>query len=152
MFCCPISALTSEMTGQELAAYWYGTSKRYNFFKPPELLHTNVNAGHFTQMVWVKTKYFGIGKAVSSIGKIFIVAYYYPAGNVAGEFHENVLLPPMDDETNEQIALLTALRYTAGLKIAEREAAAAAAVAAAMATSGDPNDEDEEENDDWTSM
>lgn len=31
-------------------------------------------------MVWVDTKYIGIGKATSSTGKVFVVAYYYPAG------------------------------------------------------------------------
>lgn len=68
------------LIGQEVASYWYSTVKRYNYFKDIGLLHTNVNAGHFTQMVWVKTKYFGIGKATSKTGKIFVVAYYYPAG------------------------------------------------------------------------
>lgn len=72
--------------------------------------------GHFTQMVWVNTKYFGVGKATSNTGKIFVVAYYYPPGktlinrdvrttfnnfliqgNIVNAFHENVLLPPMDD-------------------------------------------------------
>lgn len=81
--------------------------------------------GHFTQMVWLNTKYFGIGKATSHTGKIFVVAYYYPPGihnncctvliknenkyihcwiffvytkgNIVNAFHENVLLPPMDD-------------------------------------------------------
>lgn len=66
--------------GQEVASYWYSTVRRYNYFKDIRLLHTNVNAGHFTQMVWMKTKYFGIGKATSKSGKIFVVAYYYPAG------------------------------------------------------------------------
>lgn len=69
-------------TGQEVASYWYSTVRRYNYFKDIRLLHTNVNAGHFTQMVWMKTKYFGIGKATSQTGKIFVVAYYYPAGEL----------------------------------------------------------------------
>lgn len=85
-----------------MAVYWYSTVRRYNYFKDINLLHTNVNAGkrmvfknqcwkshlhftmlyvgHFTQMVWIGSKYFGVGKATSSTGKIFVVAYYYPAG------------------------------------------------------------------------
>ena len=82
-----------------MASYWYSTVRRYNYFKDINLLHTNVNAGnffiaqlffefnyyyifigHFTQMVWVSSKYFGVGKATSRTGKIFVVAYYYPAG------------------------------------------------------------------------
>lgn len=97
LFCCPISALVTDLTGQEVASYWYSTVRRYNYFKDTNLLHTNVNAGHFTQMVWVNTKYFGVGKATSHTGKIFVVAYYYPPGNIVNAFHENVLLPPMDD-------------------------------------------------------
>lgn len=114
LFCCPCSALVTDLTGnfllvnrfqtdkervscksaeiayifiyftcqtgQEVASYWYSTFRRYNFFKDIRLLHTNVNAGHFTQIVWVNTKYFGIGKSMSKAGKIFVVAYYYPPG------------------------------------------------------------------------
>lgn len=68
--------------GQEVASYWYSTVRRYNYFKDIGLLHTNVNAGHFTQMVWVNTKYFGIAKATSQTGKIFVVAFYYPPGKL----------------------------------------------------------------------
>lgn len=52
--------------------------------------------GHFTQMVWANCKYFGIGKASSKTGKIFVVAYYFPKGNTVGVFHHNVLPPLMD--------------------------------------------------------
>lgn len=45
LFCCPISALVTDLTGQEVASYWYSTVRRYNYFKEPRLLHTNVNAG-----------------------------------------------------------------------------------------------------------
>ncbi|CAD7088490.1 unnamed protein product [Hermetia illucens] len=102
LFCCPISALVTDLTGQEVASYWYSTVRRYNYFKEPGLLHTNVNAGHFTQMVWVSTRYFGVGKASSKTGKIFVVAYYYPPGNIVGEFQDNVLPPIMDQETPGQ--------------------------------------------------
>ncbi|XP_055319376.1 uncharacterized protein LOC129577031 isoform X2 [Sitodiplosis mosellana] len=99
LFCCPCSALVTDLTGQEVASYWYSTVRRYNYFKDVGLLHTNVNAGHFTQMVWLKTKYFGIGKATSQTGKIFVVAFYYPPGNIVNEFHHNVL-PPMLDHSS----------------------------------------------------
>lgn len=75
--------------GQEVASYWYSTVRRYNYFKDISLLHTNVNAGHFTQMVWVKSKYFGVGKSASKTGKIFVVAYYYPAGKLKQKIKRN---------------------------------------------------------------
>ncbi|XP_031630473.1 protein PRY1-like isoform X2 [Contarinia nasturtii] len=100
LFCCPCSALVTDLTGQEVASYWYSTVRRYNYFKDIRLLHTNVNAGHFTQMVWLKTKLFGIGKATSQTGKIFVVAFYYPPGNIVNEFHLNVLPPTMDQASS----------------------------------------------------
>lgn len=98
LFCCPVSALVTDLTGQEVASYWYSTMRRYNYFKEAHLLHTNVNAGHFTQMVWLNTRYFGVGKASSKTGKIFVVAYYFPPGNIPETFHENVLPPVMDPD------------------------------------------------------
>lgn len=49
--------------------------------------------GHFTQLVWRSTRYFGVGKARSRSGKIVIVAHYSPAGNISGAFEYNVLPP-----------------------------------------------------------
>ncbi|GAB0097833.1 protein PRY1-like [Sergentomyia squamirostris] len=99
LFCCPISALVTDLTGQEVASYWYSTVRRYNYFKESRLLHTNVNAGHFTQMVWRSSRYFGVGKATSRTGKIFVVAYYFPPGNIVGAFQQNVLPPVMDQDS-----------------------------------------------------
>lgn len=93
---CAIFAIVGHIyyrfTGQEVASYWYSTVRRYNYFKDNGLLHTNVNAGHFTQMVWVKSKIFGIGKAMSKTGKIFVVAYYYPAGETTNYIFAVLLL------------------------------------------------------------
>uniref|UniRef100_A0A182NJ00 SCP domain-containing protein n=1 Tax=Anopheles dirus TaxID=7168 RepID=A0A182NJ00_9DIPT len=93
IFCCPANSLLTDLSGQEVATYWYSTSRRYDYFKEPHLLHTNVNTGHFSQMVWRASRYFGVSKSISKTGKLFVVAYYYPAGNVMGEFRQNVLPP-----------------------------------------------------------
>ncbi|XP_065086620.1 uncharacterized protein LOC135708437 isoform X1 [Ochlerotatus camptorhynchus] len=93
IFCCPANSLLTDLSGQEVATYWYSTSRRYDYFKESHLLHTNVNTGHFSQMVWRASKYFGVSKSISKTGKLFVVAYYYPSGNVMGEFHQNVLPP-----------------------------------------------------------
>ncbi|XP_035910590.1 secreted protein RBT4-like [Anopheles stephensi] len=99
IFCCPANSLLTDLSGQEVATYWYSTSRRYDYFKEPHLLHTNVNTGHFSQMVWRASRYFGVSKSISKTGKLFVVAYYYPAGNVMGEFRQNVLPPIV---TNDQ--------------------------------------------------
>ncbi|XP_053675221.1 uncharacterized protein LOC128725494 [Anopheles nili] len=104
IFCCPANSLLTDLSGQEVATYWYSTSRRYDYFKEPHLLHTNVNTGHFSQMVWRASRYFGVSKSISKTGKLFVVAYYYPAGNVMGEFRPNVLPPIVtgDQEGGQQ--------------------------------------------------
>ncbi|VVC92423.1 unnamed protein product [Leptidea sinapis] len=54
------------------------------------------NTGHFTQMVWVSTRFFGVGKARSRAGKVIVVANYSPPGNMSGHFETNVL-PPLPE-------------------------------------------------------
>ncbi|KAG8194160.1 hypothetical protein JTE90_002367 [Oedothorax gibbosus] len=83
-----------DITAQQVAKYWYEEIKAYNFFAEPSLLH--VKAGKFTQMVWRSSTDFGIGKAKSRCGKVIVVGNYKPAGNIIGEFHENVF-PPIND-------------------------------------------------------
>ncbi|XP_013185354.1 ectin [Amyelois transitella] len=92
----PVSALQPDVTGQEVSSYWYAAVRQYNFFKESDVLHANVNAGHFTQMVWVATRFFGVGKARSRAGKVIVVANYSPPGNLSGQFETNVL-PPLPE-------------------------------------------------------
>lgn len=106
LFCCPGNNLLTDLTGQEIASYWYKEVKKYDFFKNPSLLHTNMNTGHFTQMVWIGSRYFGVGKAFAKTGKLFVVAFYFPSGNRVQEFHQNVLPPlpePDDLDNNNEI-------------------------------------------------
>lgn len=73
IFCCVESSLMLSISGQEVATYWYSSIKRYDYLKRPSLLHTTINTGHFTQIVWKNTKFIGVGKSVSKTGKIFVV-------------------------------------------------------------------------------
>lgn len=86
LFCCPANNVLTDLTGQEVASYWYKEVKKYDFFKETSLLHTNVNTGHFTQMIWCASRYFGVGKAFSKTGKMFVVAFYFPCGNIVDKF------------------------------------------------------------------
>uniref|UniRef100_A0A8C5A521 GLI pathogenesis-related 2, like n=1 Tax=Gadus morhua TaxID=8049 RepID=A0A8C5A521_GADMO len=55
--------------------------------------HVYTDPGHFTAMVWKSTTKLGVGKATASDGSSFVVARYFPAGNVTnkGHFDSNVL-------------------------------------------------------------
>uniref|UniRef100_A0A0N4ZEH6 SCP domain-containing protein n=1 Tax=Parastrongyloides trichosuri TaxID=131310 RepID=A0A0N4ZEH6_PARTI len=67
---------------------WYEEKKKYNFS------HTAVNkvaiVGHFTQLVWKKSKTIGFGFGKNG-SMIFVVCLYYPRGNIRGQYEKNVL-------------------------------------------------------------
>ncbi|XP_015602222.1 uncharacterized protein LOC107271116 isoform X2 [Cephus cinctus] len=45
LYCRPGGAVPGDVTGQDVAAYWYSAVRQYDFFKEPDVLHANVNAG-----------------------------------------------------------------------------------------------------------
>lgn len=59
--------------------------------------------GHFTQLVWLNSRYFGVGKARSRSGKIVVVAHYAPPGNISGHYMENVLPPCAELVAQQQL-------------------------------------------------
>ncbi|KAL6265144.1 hypothetical protein P5V15_005232 [Pogonomyrmex californicus] len=103
LYCRPGGAVPGDITGQEVAAYWYSAVKQYDFLKEPDILHANVNAGHFTQLIWARSRYFGVGKACSRSGKVIVVANYEPVGNVSGQFQNNVF-PPLPENMNVMLS------------------------------------------------
>lgn len=91
LFCRWSCVPNFDVTGEQVAKYWYSYVKYYDFSLDPSVLHTQ--AGHFSQMVWRRSTDFGIGRASARSGKIIAVATYKPAGNIIGEFHQNVFPP-----------------------------------------------------------
>lgn len=67
-------------------ALWYNEIAAYNFAAPGFSAET----GHFTQVVWRGTTKLGCGRAVCPNFEYY-VCRYEPAGNVAGQFEQNVL-------------------------------------------------------------
>ena len=79
---------------EKLMDKWYYENKKYNYIEPIELENSN-----FTQMIWKNSKRFGIGyycqqtknnEKNQGTKKYYYVALYYPAGNIPGEYKENI--------------------------------------------------------------
>lgn len=72
---------------------WYDEVQAYDFSRPA----FSSTTGHFTQVVWRGTTHLGCAEAVCPelfVGfsdTRFVVCRYAPAGNVSGEFPQNVL-------------------------------------------------------------
>ena len=71
-------------TGEMATTDWYNEIKMHNFRKDFQS-----ETGHFTQVVWKGTEEVGFGVANKG-NTYFVVANYYPPGNFAGEFANNV--------------------------------------------------------------
>ena len=84
LYCC----LGKDPTGSSVTTSWYSEIKSYDYSGD-----WSNGTGHFTQVVWKETKEVGFGICKAPSGKIFVVANYYPAGNVLGFFKYNVLRP-----------------------------------------------------------
>jgi hypothetical protein len=65
---------------------WYKGKEDYDFDGG---VYTE-KTGAFTQMIWRNTRFVGFGVAQTDDNMFYVVANYYPAGNVVGEFKENV--------------------------------------------------------------
>ncbi|CAF0836378.1 unnamed protein product [Brachionus calyciflorus] len=74
----------TSISGESITREWYNEIYRYDFRGP------QYGTGHFTQLIWKETREIGFGLAVSSNGRVYFVANYFPTGNVIGEFSKNV--------------------------------------------------------------
>lgn len=77
--------------GRNVTSCWYKEIDKYDFDSPG----FDYSSGHFTQVVWKDSKLFGYGEATSSNKTEYVVARYFPAGNVDEEFSINVVPPTM---------------------------------------------------------
>merc|ERR1711892_44235 len=80
-----------DVNGKYVATYWYRSHATFPYQKDPDVLQSYASA--FTQLVWAASQKFGCGKARSSSGKVVVVAYYYPKGNISNKYHLNVIQP-----------------------------------------------------------
>ncbi len=75
---------------------WYKLGQYYD--------ESNPKPSHYTQMIWKNSQKIGVGISQANTGYIYIVANYYPGGNIEGQFKENVLpknkLTPENNNNN----------------------------------------------------
>lgn len=76
------------VNGRDAVDKWYNEIKDHKFGKEP----TDLGTGHFTQVVWEDTKEVSVGVAKSKEGHVYVVANYFPPGNMIGSFAKKV--PP----------------------------------------------------------
>ena len=80
LFCCK-----EELTPKEIVEIWYNSgSENYDYNKEPEI------SNNFTQLIWKSTKLFGLGHALTKENEMYIVANFFPEGNIKGEFLKNI--------------------------------------------------------------
>lgn len=87
IFSCESKNLNFTVSAREVVEKWYSEIKDHVFGEEPEDLKT----GHFSQVIWKKTRELGVGFAKSK-GRVVVVTNYYPPGNYVGNFAECV--PP----------------------------------------------------------
>lgn len=83
-----LSVSVTDISGDRVTQLWYDENEHYDYNKPG----WNQHCTNFTQMVWKATTSVGVGCARRPGGMLYIVAHYYPAGNV-GSFRLNVPVP-----------------------------------------------------------
>lgn len=90
--------------GEEPVQAWYSEIKSYKYFGREPNMDNFGEYGHFTQVVWKGSLRVGVGCGVK--GGSVIVGQYAPAGNLIGDFKNNVLpagsaLAKNEDAPNE---------------------------------------------------
>ncbi|CAF4602544.1 unnamed protein product, partial [Rotaria sp. Silwood1] len=101
------SGAIRSVNGSSPTNSWYNEINSYNFGSPG----FSSSTGHFTQVIWKGSKQLGIGIAFTSDNRTaYVVANYYPPGNVIGSFSSNVL--PLCSTTTPVSATTTSISVT----------------------------------------
>ena len=79
----------NNCSGEEVTSFWYKGKNKYNFKKEMNKKDEMIN--NFTQLIWKDTKEVGFGFTNDDKGNFYVVAYYFPCGNIKGEYKKNVL-------------------------------------------------------------
>ena len=67
---------------------WLDEKKDFSYAKIDSRKNNFDLIGHYTQMIWSKSREVGIALSKSKSGNVYVVARYYPSGNCIGQFEE----------------------------------------------------------------
>ncbi len=81
--------ITVDYDAKTIIDTWNADAKHFKYNSKKK----NPEATSFAQIVWKSSQYIGIGVAKDNKGGTYIIANFYPADNVAGQFKDNVLPP-----------------------------------------------------------
>ncbi|KAL5965927.1 Golgi-associated plant pathogenesis-related protein 1 [Taenia solium] len=98
-------------TASDVVSNWYQESSRFKYGREPVSIQ---GIGNFTQMVWASSRNLGVGRAIRIArndestekqanllsSKIVVVCFYFPPGNVATYFTDNVHPPLAEKEAS----------------------------------------------------
>ena len=93
-----IFASSKLYTPKDLVEKWYNTQSEHIYG------NENTKPTNFAQMVWKNSTDFGLGicHKIHDKGYCYIVANYYPGGNVSGQFCNNVF-PRINNDNNSNL-------------------------------------------------
>lgn len=89
-------SISADTLAEEAVTNWYDEVSDYDYSNPGFSMGT----GHFTQVVWKGSTELGCGAAEGTatfdgtrFNAFYVVCHYAPAGNMMGDFPNNVLRP-----------------------------------------------------------
>ena len=92
-----IGCFSDFVTGENITEEWYNEIEKYNF----ESQKKRKSTSNFAQLIWKGSSFVGFGCKRTESGSFFVVAFYFPNGDVEGKHKE--MISPLDEKILEQI-------------------------------------------------
>jgi hypothetical protein len=77
---------------------WYNQGRNYDY----DSEKYSLDIGNFAQIIWKSSQQVGFGYTIDSVDEtVYLVALYYPGGNIEGKYKENVSPPNSEQERTQ---------------------------------------------------
>ena len=87
----------NTINGEHVIDEWYSEIEKYDFSNPKK----KRSCSNFTQMIWKSTSLIGFGCKQSNSGDYFVVALFFPSGNIDEKYKE--MISPLNENILEEI-------------------------------------------------